>query len=170
LADVDVLEEVEGSKGLSTFVKEADGLVLLFSSEVRGLIVVSLFNIINDTKSSNDPLPASDGCEDAGLSLPGSDRETHLSRPLLGVVAAKSAADEELTASGSAFEEGSGGVRHLENEHDFWPGVSESCGIDGLAERDIEDAEETFEELEVSRTDRLPSRVDGPGPAGPSPP
>ena len=39
-------------------------------------------------------------------------------------------------------------------------------GIDGLAERDIEDAEER--ELEVPKSDCLPSKVDGPGPAGPS--
>ena len=38
-------------------------------------------------------------------------------------------------------------------------------GSDGLVERDIEDFEERFEELEVSRRDCLLSRVDGPGPS-----
>jgi len=37
-------------------------------------------------------------------------------------------------------------------------------GNNGLAEHDIEDAEERFEELEVSRRNCLPSKVDGPGP------
>ena len=65
------------------------------------------------------------------------------------------------------LEGGGGGVRHLEIDHDLVFGVSESwVGIDGLAERDIEDADER--ELEVSRRDCLPSKVDGPGPAGPS--
>ena len=41
-------------------------------------------------------------------------------------------------------------------------------GNDGLVEREIEDVEERLEELEVSRRDCLPSRVDGPGPS-PSP-
>ena len=93
----------------------------------------------------------------------------HLSWPLLGAVAVKSAAGED----GPALEGGGGGVRHLEIDHDLVFGVSESweptlvwIGIDGLAERDIEDAEER--ELEVPKRDCLPSKVDGPGPAGPS--
>jgi hypothetical protein len=46
-------------------------------------------------------------------------------------------------------------------------GVSESwvVWIDGLVERDIEDAEER--ELEVPKRDCLPSKVDGPGPSLP---
>ena len=82
---------------------------------------------------------------------------------MLGLVAVKSAAGED----GPALEGGGGGVRHLEIDHNLVFGVSESwVGIDGLAERDIEDAEER--ELEVPKRDCLPSKVDGPGPAGPS--
>jgi len=153
VADVgvfDVIWEVGACwfKGLLTlddFEKGAGAAVLLSWSEALAL---SLFSMIIGMGLSSDALRAVDDCDDAGFLLPGSgviDRENHLPPPLLGGVAAKNAADKELDAAGPAdrlrhvaelsslrgtfvtgFEGGGGGVRVLENDHDFLLGVSES--------------------------------------------
>lgn len=133
-------------KGLLTFddfEKGAGGEVLLFSSETREAktLAISLFSVIIGTGLSSDALRAPHDCADAGFLLPGSgviDRETHLPPPLLGAVAEANAAGPadrlrqvaELSPLRGTFVTWfggrRGGVRLLENDHDFLLGVSES--------------------------------------------
>jgi len=103
VVDVDVIAwEVEGVcwfKRLLTFddfEMGAGGAVLLFSSGTEAP-ALSLFGIIIGTELSSDARRAAPDWVDAGFLLTGSgviDRGTHLPPPLLGSVAAKSAAEE----------------------------------------------------------------------------